>query len=153
MNQKTTILFAILLGLGATGCCTRYSLKPDHLVGLTYAEGGGEVVEHYQLQNYGWYLFDTIPLVCGDINPDAKLCLAVFKDHVRTDLLTAEFNRHVRETNTRPVCVATLNTDLVTFEIPGLSIPLIVPYILCYREVQISALLVKDPAPEKGDVQ
>lgn len=140
-------VFCLLLPFIVAGCVTRFSLAPEHLKGLRYAEGGGRVVEHYQIQNYGWYLFDTLPIICGDLDKDAKLCFTLFSDQVRTDLLTKEFNDRVRETGTRPVCVNTLNTDLKTFEIPGISFPLILPYIICYREVQISGVLVKDDEP------
>ena len=131
------------VSLAAAGCCTRYSLAPKHLKGLRYS-GGGEVIEHYQVQNYGWYLFDTLPLVCGDTDPDATIPFSLFSDEVRTDTVTGIFNEHVRSMGAKPVSVAVLCDDRVTFEVPGLSIPLIIPYIICYREVQISALLVSD---------
>lgn len=139
-------ILSILAALLGAGCCTRYALKPEHLVNLEYAEGGGRVVEHYQIQNYGWYLFNSIPLVCGDTDHDAIICFSLFRDRVRTDLLTDELNRHARKVGAVPRCVATLNTDHVSIQIPGTTFPLVFPYIICYREVQISALLVKETA-------
>lgn len=137
-------LFPILAALLGAGCCTRYALRPEYLTNLEYAEGGGTVVEHYQIQNYGWYLFDWIPLACGDIDPDAIICFSLFHDQVRTDLLTEELNRHARHVGAVPRCVVTLNTDHVSIQIPGTTFPLVFPYIICYREVQLSALLVKE---------
>lgn len=140
MKTLVPILF-ILLG---AGCCSRYALRPEHLVGLKYSEGGETIVEHYQIQNFGWYLFGSIPLACGDIDHDANIGFSLFHDLVRTDLLTDELNRRAQNIGAKPQCVATLNTDRITFQVPGTSFPLILPYIICYREVQISALMVKE---------
>lgn len=148
--QKSVLLASVL---ALAGCFTEYRCAPDNFKGLKYAEGGGEIVEHYQIQNYGWYLFDKFPLVCGDLNNGHMGPMTFFSDQVRTDLMTEKFNQHVRETNTKAVSVVTLNTDWVTFEVPGLAIavPAILPYIICYREVQISSLLLKKEKEETPD--
>ena len=145
-KRRFRYLVAIALLAAASGCCTRYSMKPEHLVGLRYADEDGEILEHYHVHNYGWYLFNTFPIVCGETDRKHQGDVAFFSDQVRTDIMTNIFNDRVRETGSRPACVVTHNMDLVTFEIPGVSFPLILPYIICYREIQMSGLLLKDSA-------
>ena len=111
--------------------------------GLDVAGADGKFVEHYHVRNSGWYLFDKLPLVCGSTNPNSFCGIAFFSDQVRTDTMTKMFNDRVRATNTRPASVATIVDDWVTLEVPGVSFPLFLPYIVCYREVQISGVLVR----------
>lgn len=147
--MKTLRLLVMLAaGMSLAGCYTRYSVRPSRLTSLAYGDERGRIVEHYQARNYGWYLFGSIPLVCGDRDEDNNGTFVFFSDQVRMELLTEDFNQRVRETNTRPACVTTLDRDMIAFEVPGLSIPLVLPYVLCYREVQLSALLLeKEVAP------
>lgn len=134
---------ALAVVLAAAGCCTRCSVAPEHMKGLGVVGADGEFVEHYHIRNSGWYLFDKIPLVCGDTNPNSLCGIAFFSDQVRTDTMTRIFNDRVRATDTKPAHVATIVDDGVTVEIPGVSFPLILPYIICYREVQISGVLAR----------
>jgi len=129
--------------LACAGCYTSVSVAPEHIKGLGVVGADGEFVEHYHIWNGGWYLFDTIPLVCGDTDYNSLLGIAFFSDQVRTDVMTRIFNDRVRATNTKPANVATIVNDGVTFEVPGVSFPLILPYIICYREVQISGVLTR----------
>ena len=131
------------IAMSAAGCCTQCSVAPEHMKGLGVVGADGEFVEHYHIRNSGWYLFDKIPLVCGDTNPNSLCGIAFFSDQVRTDTMTRIFNDRVRATDTKPAHVATIVDDGVTVEIPGVSFPLILPYIICYREVQISGVLVR----------
>ena len=41
--------------------------------------------------------------------------------------------------------------ERVIFDIPGTEIPLPIPYILCYREIQFSGVLVHSAAPVPSD--
>ena len=140
---------ALVVVLTSAGCYTHCSVAPEHIKGLGVVGADGEFVEHYHVQNSGWYLFDKIPLICGDTSPNSLLGIAIFSDQVRTDTLTRLFNDRVRATNTKPASVATIVNDWVTFEVPGVSFPLVLPYVVCYREVQISGVLVREA--EGGD--
>ena len=135
---------ALAAALALAGCFTRCSVAPEHLKGLGVVGSDGEFVEHYHIRNSGWYLFDKIPLVCGDTTPNSLFGIALFSDQVRTDTMTRIFNDRVRATNTKLVSAATIVDDWVTLEIPGVSFPLVLPYIVCYREVQISGVLVRE---------
>lgn len=135
---------ALAVMLAAAGCCTRCSVAPEHMKGLGVVGASGEFVEHYYVRNYGWYLFDKIPLVCGDTNPNSLCGMSFFSDQVRTDTMTRIFNDRVRATGSKPASVATIVDDWVTFEVPGLSFPLFLPYVVCYRDVQISGVLVRE---------
>lgn len=144
MTARTMLKIAALaVALSAAGCCTRCSVSPEHMKGLHVAGADGEFAEHYHVRNSGWYLFDKLPLVCGDTNPNSLCGISFFSDQVRVDTMTRIFNDRVRSTGTKPACVATIVDDGVTFEVPGVSFPLILPYVVCYREVQISGVLVR----------
>ena len=145
MTSRSPLRVAVLAAVLATaGCYTNDSVSPEHIKGLGVVGSNGEFVEHCHICNSGWYLFDRIPLACGDTDPNSLLGVAFFSDQVRTDVITRIFNDRVRSTNTKPADVVTIVNDLVTFEVPGVSFPLILPYIICYREVQISGVLVRE---------
>lgn len=139
--KRLAIVLPLVLAL--SGCCLRYSIAPEHMKGLPYGDGDREFVEHYYVLNYGWYLFDRFPLACGDTDPDALIRFSFFSDQVRSDLLMQQFNDRVKATGTEPCSVVTTIEDGVTFDVPGLSFPLVLPYIICFREVQVSGVLTR----------
>ena len=142
-NNAGRVAF-LAVALTAAGCCTRCSVAPVHMKGLGVVGASGEFAEHYHVRNCGWYLFDKIPLLCGNADPNSLCGITLFSDQVRTDTMMRLFNDRVRATGTKPASVATIVDDWVTLEVPGVSFPLILPYIICYREVQISGVLVRE---------
>ena len=81
---------------------------------------------HIVVTDYGWKLFNCIPLFRSDITmkrvQDELMSEAAKRGAVATDLVYH-------------------NDDAVMFNIPlvGFSIP--VPYVVCYREIQLSGVL------------
>ena len=112
----------------------------------------GRPREHVVVSNYGWYLFNVIPLVCGNARKDARFPWAFFRDEVTTDIV---HNRLTDYTSQKNCTLAELNlyvNDSVLFELPGTSIPIPMPYVLCYKERLVSALLMDTPqAPNQTD--
>ena len=82
--------------------------------------------EHIFVRDYGWKLFNWIPLFRSDITVER-----VQKE------LTAEAARRGKT----PADLVYHTIDTVTFDIPLLVVTLPIPYIICYHDVQISGVL------------
>lgn len=132
------------LALLLSGCYFKYAATSPELKGSEYSEGGGEIVEHLFVENFGWYLFRTIPICCGDDNEDNLFPLEFFTDRCTPEIMKQRFDERVRELgDVEAKGVTFVNTELVTFDVPGLPFPVIVPYVLCTRDVQLSGTLIK----------
>ena len=137
-------ILLLTLPLLIGGCYFRYAATSPALQNCQYAEGGGEVIEHLFVENYGWYLFGTIPLFCGDTDENNSFPLVFFEDQATREAITRRFNERVKELNAKAVGVSYVNANAVTFDVPGLNFPLVIPYIICTRDVQISGTLIKE---------
>ena len=82
--------------------------------------------EHIYVSDYGWKLFNCIPIFRSDITHD-RVQKALSDDAAKR--------------GKTPVGLAYHNYDTVMFEIPYLYIPIPIPYHLCYHEVQLSGVL------------
>lgn len=91
--------------------------------------------EHVVMRNYGWKLFNWIPLACGNASEDASCRFVIFRNDVTQEKVQARLeklaNGRVIES---PVCHT---DDTVFFDFFGFNIP----YVLCYREVAFSGTL------------
>ena len=105
----------------------------------------GEPMEHVLVANYGWYLFDCIPIVCGNAKPGASFPFRVFSDNVKADIMQDRLMNYAAMKNADLVDLHYFHNSNVLFTIPGLSVPVPIPYVLCYREIQFSGVLVKPP--------
>lgn len=93
--KRTNLKGAVAAGLAsamavlAPGCASIESSSPSALAGVTVKGAGGPVREHIMIDTTGYYLFNTLPLVTGDVRWDA---------HKRTIMGgTSLFRNHVRE--------------------------------------------------------
>ena len=101
--------------------------------------------EHILVSNYGWYLFNCIPLVCGNASPDASFPWKFFTKQVSPTVLHDRMMSYAnsKKANVRNL-IATHN-EKVFFDIPGSDIPVPIPFLLCYQEIQLSAVLTYPP--------
>lgn len=83
-------------------------------------------IEHIVTRDYGWKLFNWIPIFRSDITVD------------RVQKALADEAAKRRKTATGLVYH---NIDNVMFDVPLVFISLPLPYILCYHEVQLSGVL------------
>jgi hypothetical protein len=97
--------------------------------------------EHVVVSNYGWYLFGYIPLACGNAAINPCLPWMLFRDDVTMEKIQYRFMQHAKNTSRTPSELNYYTNDSVMFEIPGLNFPLPIPYILTYKEVQLSGVL------------
>ena len=82
--------------------------------------------EHIFVTDYGWKLFNWLPLFRSDIT----------LERVQKEVM-AESNRRGKVATD-----ITLHTyDKVTFDIPLVVITIPIPYIICYHEIQVSGVL------------
>ena len=146
--SKTLVLATLL---ATTGCYFKYASSSPELKDCAFSEEGGEVVEHLFVENYGWYLFKGLPICCGDDNEENFFPLEFFTDRCTPEVVKARFDEHVRSLgdDVEAKGVTFVNTEGVTFDVPGLSFPLIVPYVLCTRDIQMSGTIVRKAKAEE----
>ena len=107
--------------------------------------------EHLHVENYGWYLFHVIPLACGNASLDAWMPWVCFRDDVTLEKIQSRFMTYA---NGQQADVDTLDykaTESVMLNIPGLNIPLPIPYLLTYREIQLSGILSHRPDTDQHE--
>lgn len=126
--------FGTLFLLGATFCLAGcFSL--DHAVVRRTGE------ENVNVYNDWWYLFHTLPLVTGNATPGSSFPFSFFRNDVTMEKLQVRFFSYAEERGCKPYDVNYLTRENVMFEIPGLSFPLPIPYLLTNKKIQISGVL------------
>jgi hypothetical protein len=138
------VLCAIIL---CDGCFTLATATTDSLKHSYYSSVPGKPREHVVVSNYGWYLFNCIPLVCGNAKRDAILPWRFLHDDVTTDVIQDRLTEYAANKGADLVELTLFVNDNVLFEVPGTSIPIPMPYVLCYHERLLSALLIDPPLP------
>ena len=109
----------IILALCATMClagCLSTEVSKSDVSG----------VEHILTSDYGWKLFNCIPLFRSDITNE-RVQKALAEEAAKRGKKAANLTYH--------------NYDTVLLQIPILYIPVPVPYLLCYHEIQLSGVL------------
>lgn len=132
--QKRNIIvrsLLIVLSLILTGC---FSIESSCLK----TTGDSQVV----VSNYGWYLFNFIPLACGNVNDNASIPWVFFRNDVTMDKIQGRFFSYVyKKEGVKAVNLSYRANESVLFEIPGSNIPIPLPYIFTYKEIQLSGVL------------
>ena len=114
--MKQIGLFAVLcVTLCLTGCMSTEVSKSD-------VSGA----EHIYVSDYGWKLFNWIPLFRSDITLE-RVQTEVAAEAKRRNKVAADLVYHTY--------------DKMTFDIPLVVITIPIPYIICYHDVQVSGVL------------
>ena len=100
-------------------------------------------IEHVIVSNYGWYLFNCIPLVCGNADRNASWPWIFFSDHVNSILLHDRLMEYASSNEANISDLVFSRNEEVFFDVPGSDIPFPVPYLVCYREIQFSGILTR----------
>ena len=129
MKMRFNFAMAICAVLGLAGC---FSLDTAVLDSRT---------EHVVVRNYGWYLFNCIPLLCGNAAPDGGLPFVCFRDDVTQEKIQRRFMDYAAPKGVDASELNYFNDESVMLEIPAMSLSIPVPYLICYREVQLSGVL------------
>lgn len=113
MNSRRIAPF-VGLALCLAGCMST-EVEPSAVTG----------VEHFTIHDYGWKLFDCIPLFRSDITVES----------VQKELAEVAAKR-----GKTPEGLVYHNRNDIFLELPLLGTALPIPYIICYHEVQLSGV-------------
>ena len=148
--KKTNILKKVLLLAGPVllaGCYSMEVATSSSLKASALSPDDGAPLEHVVVSNYGWYLFNWIPLACGNATPGAFFPWKFFSNQVRSDLLHDRLMSHAAAQNADVKDLSFIRDEKVFFDLPGTNFPVPIPYVLCYREIQFSGVLMQHKAP------
>lgn len=145
MTLMKTYRFAIaaIVASMLSGCYSIQTASSSDLSNCRLAAEDGVPVAHMFVQNKGWFLFDRIPLVCGNANTDSWFPWTFFKDEVCMEYVQKSIVRRAEARGERIIQMNAINNNVTLMQLPGTQ-GLSVPYIICHHETQISALFVKD---------
>lgn len=131
---RTILTFRFLAILGAALCLAGcFSIDSGHL-----ARTGDE---HILVSNYGWYLFHYIPVACGNANEHRWFPSVAFRDDVTMDKIQRRFMAYADSIGKNDIRdLSFTSRESVMLELPWLNLPLPVPYLLTYREIQLSGV-------------
>ncbi len=134
--MKTFLLLAFCLALCAllTGCFTIES----SIIRTT-----GQ--EHLHASNHGWFLFNVVPLACGNAEPDGWTPWVLFRNDVTMDKVQKRFMEYTNSQNCDAADLDYVAHESVMLNLPGLNLPLPIPYIITYQEIQLSGILTPLP--------
>ena len=82
--------------------------------------------EHIFVSDYGWKLFNWIPLFRSDITLE-RVQKEVAAESKKRGKVATDLTIH--------------NYDTATFDIPLVVISIPIPYVICYHEIQVSGVL------------
>ena len=123
-------LASIALSL-CVGCCSVEIAESPIL--------GDASAGHVTVSNYGWTLFGCVPLVCGNANAESWCPFTFFWNDLKPEQAKARLDAVAAERNAVETDVWYLGTNDVLFD--AYYSP--VPWVIVYKEVNLSANLVK----------
>ena len=103
----------------------------------------GEPQRHVVVANYGWYLFNCIPVVCGNAKPDPFLPWSFFEDQVHETVLQDRLSGYAAALACDVTDLNIFRNEQILLDVYNVPIP--IPYLCCYREMLLSAVLAKRP--------
>ena len=148
--MKKMNILKVLLATGAvllSGCYSMEIATSDTLKASALSSGDSKPLEHVVVSNYGWYLFNWIPLACGNATPGAYFPWKFFSNQVRPDLLHDRLMAHAASQNADIRDLSFIRDEKVFFDLPGTNFHVPIPYVLCYREIQFSGVLTQHRSP------
>ena len=98
-------------------------------------------IEHVLVSNYGWYLFNCAPLVCGNASPGGTFPWSFFSDQVNPEIVHNRLMEYAASRDANVEELVASYDEKVFLQVPEVQVP--IPYLLCYREVQASGVLVE----------
>lgn len=110
----------------------------------------GKATEHVVVSNFGWYLFNCWPIVCGNAHENRRTPWVFFRNDVDEDLLQRRLMKYAAARGCNATDVNLFNNAevLMSIGVGGVSLP--VPYLISYRELQYSCSLVAKDAPDEN---
>jgi len=130
MNMWRILLVgALALGLG--GC---FSIETAKL-----SRSGDENV---LVTNYGWFLFNKVPIATGNASEESmRMPIAFFRNDVTLDKIQTRMMNYAASREKMVHDLSYHNHESVLLTIPGTNFPFPIPYLLTYREIQLSGVV------------
>lgn len=132
----------------ASGCVSIDRCGAEKLEGLSINGTNAKPVEHIVVSNFGYYLFNMFPLVSGNANPDRWFPISFFSDQVKLPKMQSILAAEVQKHHGLELAELTSHYDSSPCFTVSLDMKSWFGILFCYREVQLSAVLVEAP-PEK----
>jgi len=136
-----------------SGCVSVQKANRVAPAGVSIQGSPGTPVEHVHVSNYGYYLFNCIPLFCGNTMTDSRGETVWFSNEVtlakvQEVMLEEVRSRKCHVTEIQPYARSTCFFSAIPYIGNTLGI-------LWFKEVQMSAVLVRPDAPAapKGGVK
>lgn len=132
------------ISLATSLLCGCYSMEVANNPALhnsVSANGTGKPIGHVLVTNYGWYLFNCAPLVCGNASPGSAFPWSFFSDQVNPAIVHDRLMEYAASRDANVEELVSSYDEKVFLQVPEVQVP--IPYLLCYREVQTSGVLVE----------
>lgn len=99
--------------------------------------------EHVWIRNQCWRLFNVIPLVSGNASESEgrHAPFVLFRDDAQMDKVQLRMFNYARRQNHSAQDLVYHNYETVMMHIPLLWIPVPIPYVICYHEIQLSGVM------------
>ena len=105
---------------------------------------GEDVKKHVTVDNYGWYLFGSLPLACGNEKLDSWCAFSLFCNEVTPEIVYGKLKNIATRENCEIRDFRLINDNDVLFNFFDFNIP----WVIVTKEVRVSANLVKKGAVE-----
>lgn len=143
-------IIALCIPALLAGCYSMDVSSAKSLDKVTIAPGDDKPLEHVVVSNYGWFLFNAFPLVCGNATPGESFPWKFFSNQVSSELLHDRLTAHAAAINADIRDLVFIRDEKVfILNLPGIEIP--IPYLCTYKEMQFSAVLAEKKAPVKKE--
>ena len=150
MKIGRMVMFALVATL-FTGCYSVHvASSPDFSNCRIASEKDKIPTAHILVENDGWFLFDKIPLICGNANTASWFPWTFFKDEVSMEYVQKVIKRRAEQRGERIIQMNSINNNITLMQFPGTQ-GASIPYIICHHETQISAVYVKDPEKPEAE--
>lgn len=150
MKRLSQIFASFALAIFA-GCYSMDIATTDSLKGSALSKEDDKPLEHVVVSNYGWFLFNTVPLVCGNAAPGASFPWRFFSNHVTAELLHDRLMAHAAAIDANARDLVFIRNENVLFNMPIFNFQVPIPYLFTYKEVQFSAVLTKSNSHVQPD--
>jgi len=148
--MEVRALCALMLLVSLTGCVSVQRSEKVTPAGVGILGTPGTPVEHVHVSNFGYYLFNCIPIFCGNTARDRQGNTIWFSDEVtlaktQAILIDEARNRNSKLAELQPAVKSTCFFSSIPYVGTTFGI-------LWYKEVQMSAVLVRQSTatPQRG---
>ena len=148
--MKNLLQFLAAGGLLLTAGCFSLETTPlgnESSQAIRLHGDSGQASEHVVVSNFGWYLFNRWPIVCGNAHVDRSLPWRFFRNDVDENVLQRRLMDYASARDCNVTDLHIFNNAEVLMSIGVGGVPLPFPYVISYRELQYSCSLTRRSRP------